>query len=422
MKLNPYFRTQLLKSVKMSFFKPGQKYGLIMPKKKDQQQTRANPLKGSNMVQKGSIFGADSSDSDDNTEDASGDWVAKSMKVKANNTGLKKQSKIQMSKALEEDPTVFQYDEVYDDIERKKVEEKETKKEVDRKPKYVHNLLKAADQRQKEFERRIERQVQKEREAEGDMYADKESFVTSAYRKKMEEMAEQEEEEARQARIEAALDVTKQNNMDGFYRHLYRQTMGEEKGQKEEKPELTEEERAAKVKEEMKKIKIDEENKKEEEESSTTIKKIDKKKGFRKKEVVESSSDEEFSSGESDSDDDDNTDKNPGKDVPMSAEEKFEKRKQELREQREKREKRKRKIEEDASSRDSEDDEADKKRTKDDTKDDAEVKEENPDDVVEVKPEVKPKINIWEKRTVGEMFDEAVRRYWERKSARDAGR
>merc|ERR1712107_63950 len=98
----------------------------------------------------------------------------------------------------------------------------------------------AADQRQKEFERRIERQVQKEREAEGDMYADKESFVTSAYRKKMEEMAEQEEEDARQARIEAALDVTKQNNMDGFYRHLYRQTMGEEKGQKEEKPELTE--------------------------------------------------------------------------------------------------------------------------------------------------------------------------------------
>ena len=81
------------------------------------------------------------------------------MKVKANNSGLKKQAKIQMSKALEEDPTVFQYDEVYDDMEKKKVVEKESKKDVDRKPKYVHNLLKAADERQKEFERRIERQV-----------------------------------------------------------------------------------------------------------------------------------------------------------------------------------------------------------------------------------------------------------------------
>ena len=60
-----------------------------------------------------------------------------------------------------------------------------------------------------------------------------ESFVTSAYRKKMEEIAKQEEEEARKERIEAALDVTKQGNMDGFYRHLYRQTMGEEKEQVE---------------------------------------------------------------------------------------------------------------------------------------------------------------------------------------------
>ena len=37
--------------------------------------------------------------------------------------------------------------------------------------------------------------MQKEREAEGDEFADKESFVTSSYRKKMEEMQKQEEEE-----------------------------------------------------------------------------------------------------------------------------------------------------------------------------------------------------------------------------------
>ena len=35
--------------------------------------------------------------------------------------------------------------------------------------------------RKKEEERRTERQVQKEREAEGNEYADKDAFVTSAY-------------------------------------------------------------------------------------------------------------------------------------------------------------------------------------------------------------------------------------------------
>ena len=64
-------------------------------------------------------------------------------------------------------------------------------KEVDRKTKYMAALLKSADERQKELERRIERQVQEEREAEGEMLKDKESFVTAAYREKMEEIAKQ---------------------------------------------------------------------------------------------------------------------------------------------------------------------------------------------------------------------------------------
>jgi coiled-coil domain-containing protein 55 len=57
--------------------------------------------------------------------------------------------------------------------------------------------------------------------------------VTAAYRKKMEEMQKLEEEERKQDMIEEMLTVTKQKDMSGFYRHLYRQTMGEEKGQKE---------------------------------------------------------------------------------------------------------------------------------------------------------------------------------------------
>ena len=131
-------------------------------------------------MNKPSIFGAEeSSDSDDG-----GDWVKKAMMTKKE-TKLKATTKNEMAAALEEDPTVFQYDEVYDQLEKKKEEEKESKKsleEKERKPKYMDKLLATAKEREQEFERRQERAAQREREKEGDMYADKEKFVTSAFR------------------------------------------------------------------------------------------------------------------------------------------------------------------------------------------------------------------------------------------------
>ena len=48
---------------------------------------------------------------------------------------------------------------VYDKIEENKSVEAEKKKEVDRKPKYISNLLKSAEIRKKEYERPIERKV-----------------------------------------------------------------------------------------------------------------------------------------------------------------------------------------------------------------------------------------------------------------------
>ncbi|KAK1121828.1 hypothetical protein K0M31_010140 [Melipona bicolor] len=129
-----------------------------------------------------------------------------------------------MQKALKEDPTIFQYDEVYDNMEKTKDQSKIAKDEK-KKPRYIQNLLKAAERRKKEEEYRIERMVQKEREAEGTMYADKESFVTSAYRAKLEEFKKMEEEENKIDRLEAIADVRKQQDISGFYRHLYEQTV-----------------------------------------------------------------------------------------------------------------------------------------------------------------------------------------------------
>lgn len=163
-------------------------------------------------------------DDNDTDEEDGTDWVKKALKAEEAKNKIKKQTKLNMQKALKEDPTIYQYDEVYDDMERMKSQLKEAKDEK-KKPKYIQNLLKAAERRKREQEHRIERMVQKEREAEGAMYADKESFVTSAYRAKLEEFKKLEEEESRMDRLEAIADVKKQQDMSGFYRHLYEQTV-----------------------------------------------------------------------------------------------------------------------------------------------------------------------------------------------------
>ena len=100
----------------------------------------------------------------------------------------------------------------------------------------------------------------------------------------------------------------------------------------------------------------------------------------------------------------------------MSAEQKFDQRKQELREQREKREKRKRKIEQDASSSESED-ETEAKKTKDDvTTENTEADDQKPE-VEFAKTDPKPQVDIWAKRTVGDVLETAVQKYWERRAA-----
>jgi len=124
-----------------------------------------------------------------------------------------KQATKVIKKALKDDPTVYQYDEVYDEMDRKREQSlKDVKK--DRKPKYITQLLDTAKTRQIEHEKRIERQVQKEREEEGNEFDDKEQFVTSSYRKKMEEHQKQEEEEKRKEALDGKYTSTALQNIN----------------------------------------------------------------------------------------------------------------------------------------------------------------------------------------------------------------
>jgi coiled-coil domain-containing protein 55 len=50
----------------------------------------------------------------------------------------KKQTKFEMQRALEQDPTVYQYDEIYDKMEQKKIETKAIQKDPEKKVQIIY--------------------------------------------------------------------------------------------------------------------------------------------------------------------------------------------------------------------------------------------------------------------------------------------
>ena len=151
------------------------------------------------------IFGDDDDDEDSNDN---------GNRIKAKSTNGKQEraahvlqasreevnSQIQESKKklnFDYDPAIFGYDEVYDDMkagDRIRAEQRK-KDQVERKPKYMDTIMASAKIRQRDQLIAEEKKLQREREEEGDLYADKEKFVTSAYKKQQEENRRIEEEE-----------------------------------------------------------------------------------------------------------------------------------------------------------------------------------------------------------------------------------
>ena len=121
---------------------------------------------------------------------------------------LKREAKLQIDKALEEDPSIFEYDEVYDQMKKdRNVGSKEATKNVERKSKFIESLKLNADQRKIAEERRLDRKIEKEREAEGDLFKDKDVFVTDAYKQKLMERKIYEERERKEIELEGKIDL-----------------------------------------------------------------------------------------------------------------------------------------------------------------------------------------------------------------------
>lgn len=130
-------------------------------------------------------------------------------------------------KAAEEvDASIFDYDSFHDAKSTVNEAKKEAARQdaIDRKPKYINNLLDAAARRKQDQQVAREKQLQRERENEGDEFADKEKFVTGAYKQQQEETRRLEEEEKKKAEEEEKRKQKMGGGMQSFYRNMMDQS------------------------------------------------------------------------------------------------------------------------------------------------------------------------------------------------------
>ncbi|KAI9702474.1 MAG: hypothetical protein M1836_000954 [Candelina mexicana] len=129
-------------------------------------------------------------------------------------------SKKQAEDATAVDPSIYDYDAAYDKLHSVSAAKAAAEKAdaEQRKPKYMSNLLAAAEVRKRDALRAKEKMLAKEREAEGEEFADKETFVTDAYKAQQEEVKRMEEEERKREEEEAKR--RKGRGMMGFYKNV----------------------------------------------------------------------------------------------------------------------------------------------------------------------------------------------------------
>ncbi|RMZ82131.1 hypothetical protein DV737_g2181, partial [Chaetothyriales sp. CBS 132003] len=143
----------------------------------------------------------------------------------SSNLSALRNARIQESKVAEVDSSVYDYDGAYDSFssaaKRTAASKNGAESAAAAGPKYMKNLLASSEQRKRDQLRAREKALQRERELEGDEFADKDKFVTSAYKKQQEELRVQEEEEQRRLKDEE-LTRAKGEGMLDFRKRLLR--------------------------------------------------------------------------------------------------------------------------------------------------------------------------------------------------------
>ena len=90
---------------------------------------------------------------------------------------------------------------------------------------YITSIMEAHKAREIENDKLFERKMVKEAEAEAHLYGDKEKFMTSAYRRKLDARQEYEAELKRKDEEDEKRDVTKRADLSGFYSNLLHGTL-----------------------------------------------------------------------------------------------------------------------------------------------------------------------------------------------------
>ncbi|KAK4147014.1 uncharacterized protein C8A04DRAFT_34563 [Dichotomopilus funicola] len=120
------------------------------------------------------------------------------------------------------DPSIYDYDAAYDSFKAAKAAAEHDKDNNDdegaKRPRYFAALQNAADIRERDRQIAEERRLAREREAEGDAFADKERFVTDAYRRQQEENKRLREEEEKREKDEEKRN--KGRGMAEFYKGM----------------------------------------------------------------------------------------------------------------------------------------------------------------------------------------------------------
>ncbi|RZC74286.1 hypothetical protein C5167_049772 [Papaver somniferum] len=152
--------------------------------------------------------------SDDIDEDIGGDIARQAVNKK-----VLRDVEEQHKKALEEDPSVFDYDGVYEEMKERTarpiIQDRQEKQS-----KYIHTLLAKAKEREREHDVAYERKLAKERNKDDHLFGDKEKFVTGAYKRKLAEQAKWLEEERIRELREEKDDATKKSDISDFYFNL----------------------------------------------------------------------------------------------------------------------------------------------------------------------------------------------------------
>ena len=179
------------------------------------------------------LFANDESSDEENDDNRNGTMSEAERAKKRHNEEIKRQQEAAQAKgdaeakeiyekALKEDPNVFAYDDALTDIQKGReatLREKDGEK-IERKSRYIAQLKEAADFRKREQDVTYERRLMKEREKEDELYGDKEKFITSAYRKKLEEDEKWKKEELEREQREKEREVQGKSDMTSFYANL----------------------------------------------------------------------------------------------------------------------------------------------------------------------------------------------------------